>query len=639
MALGGGVSTRGARDARAVVRRVQLALAAIVVGQAVLFGAAIGVVLGALAGVIVGVVSGVALGAIVVWRSRTVASLQRAALWVEERDPALQYTLVTAVDPRYPGRAAPTYSGPLLRSAAVRTLWVALAVACVALKVSQMLAGHRIVVGRAHASGAHAGAGAHVVANRLVPLVAHVVPPAYSHLPSRDVREPTTVASLVGSSIVLRGHGDTTGIRVVVGAAAASAAVVSDGGGWRAAFAMPDKPGLVRLSDGAHERLVVLAPIVDQPPTVELTSPVRDSVMREAHGALPLAARASDDIGLASGEFEIIVSSGTEDDGGVHGQVLTVGRVAFGDVRTGQLTGLFPLDSLKPGEIVSIRAVVRDGNAVGGPGVGTSETRTFRVATKQEYDSIAVEGAPPPGVDSSYMSQRMIVMKTQALLVRMRRRPPVVRDTVVSVSRKLGFQEDQLKNKVDRILRGGDRGEGEAMSAPERVLFDTTLAAMTDASMSLAIAEVQEALPRELVALAALDTIRMMQHRLYLRGQPPVIVVNLARVRLTGTSKPEAGVRAGQVATDSVRQRLVLALGRIVGGSQSLDRPGVADSLTLLQVDALGIDPALAGALGDAASAVRGHVDPRPALVRARRLVSGGTSVDSEPVAWGGGGQ
>jgi hypothetical protein len=382
-----------------------------------------------------------------------------------------------------------------------------------------------------------------------------------------------------------------------------------------------------------------LAPVPDAPPTVELTAPARDSVMREARGVLTLSARAADDIGLADGAFEIIITAGSEESGGVQGKTVTVGRVAFRDVKAATMSGGYLLDSLKPGDVVSIRAVVRDGNTVSGPGVGTSETRTYRLATKEEYDSIAVEGAPPPGLDSSYMSQRMIVIGTQALLKRMAQRPPVARDTVVAVSRKLGDRQDQLKNRVERILHGGDRGEGEAMSAAERVLFDTALASMTDASMSLAIAEAKEALPRELVALAALDTVRMMQRRLYLRGRPPTIVVNLARVRMSGTSKPDAGVRAPQVADDSVRRRLVAALGAIVRGRPLLERPGTADSLALMQVDAMALDPALASALGDAASAVRARQDPGPALARARRALGGAASADTGHATWAGGGQ
>jgi hypothetical protein len=620
-------------------------LGAIVVTQAALVGVAVGMFVVAIgAESVVGWASGIGVAGVMLWRSRRVWSLAHAALWVEERDPGLQYQLVTAVDPSYAGWPAPMYSGPLLRRAAVRAIGPAVVGLGVVVVVSHLLAVHHVRIVGPRSIGGRDTRTSGAVANRLTPLSAHVVPPAYSRLPTQDLKEPSSIATLVGSAVVLRGSGDANGVRAELRSTSGSLGALTangDGDGWRVALTMPSTPGLVKLSDGVHERLVVLAPIPDAPPVVELTAPARDSVMREAHGTLSLEAKASDDLGLASGEFEIIVSSGSEDEGGVHGSTQTVGRVAFGDVRTGTLRGGFALDSLKPGEIVSIRAIVRDGNTVSGPGIGTSETRTYRVATKEEYDSIAVEGAPPPGIDSSYMSQRMIVIATRALLGRMSGRHPVPRDTVVAASRKLGAREDELKYKVQRILRGGERGEGEAMSAEERVQFDTALASMTDASMSLAIAEPKEALPRELVALAALDSVRKMQHRLYLRGKPPTIVVNLGRVRMHGTSKPAAGPWTAEVgsARDSVRRRLRIGLEEIVGGAQTsgrgkMGRPGLADSLTILQVDALTIDPTLAGVLGEAVSAVRGGADPGPALSRARRMLNGAATADTSRSGW-----
>ena len=51
---------------------------------------------------------------------------------------------------------------------------------------------------------------------------------------------------------------------------------------------------------------------------------------------------------------------------------------------------------LKPGDMVHLRAVARDGNDVSGPGLDASETRVLRVARAGEYDSVAVEGARRP---------------------------------------------------------------------------------------------------------------------------------------------------------------------------------------------------------------------------------------------------
>ena len=617
------------------MRRVQAALVAIICGQAILLGAATGVAVATFGGRISGVVCAVGVIAFVVWRSRAVWSLERAALWVEERDPALQYALVTAVDPRYAGWTAPAYKGPLLRRAAVRALWPAVAAVVIAVVVNRTfeIYGDRLFGGRSdRASAARTTA---PVINRLVPLEVRVAPPAYSRLPSQVLTEPSTISGLVGSQIVVRGRGDTAGIRATAQGGAVRIGV--DGTAWTATLMMPPAPAVLTLRDPGHQRLMVLAPVADAPPVAELMAPARDSVMRSAHGVLALAARATDDIGLASGHFEIIVSSGSEDNGGVKGKTLTVGQIVFGDVRAGTMAGGFRLDSLKPGDVVSIRAVVRDNNAVSGPGVGVSETRTYRLATKDEYDSVAVEGAPPPVLDSSFLSQRMIVMETQRLLRRLGASPRVSRDSAVVASHDIGVREDRVRSRVEVLLGGDEDGPGETMSDAERALFDTAYAAMSDALVRLQSAEARAALPRALVALAALDTVRQMERRLYLRGRPPTIIVNLARVRMTGNATGDPGLRVPQVAGDSVRQRLVAELGVIVRGP--LEGGGVADSLTLMEAGAISLDPAAASALGDAVRALQTGHDPAPALARARRALTGPARVERGQVEWAGGGR
>ena len=65
--------------------------------------------------------------------------------------------------------------------------------------------------------------------------------------------------------------------------------------------------------------------------------------------------------------------------------------------------------------MLHIRAIVRDRNDVTGPGIGTSDTRTLRIARSDEYDSVAVDPAPPPEAEKNALSQRMLLMMAQAL--------------------------------------------------------------------------------------------------------------------------------------------------------------------------------------------------------------------------------
>ena len=573
---------------QSVVARVRATLLGIAVAQAGILAAAAALIFGWVGAAIVIAVS--------MWRFRHVRSLERAALWVEERDRTLQYELVTSVDPRYQGRDAHASPGPLLKRAATRQLWPAVLVLLVAFGARAGIDSMRqwLATTRDRRSDT-------TVKNRLSPLVASVVPPAYSHVPAFTVKEPAAITSLPGSAITFRGSG-----------------------GWQSVASMSATATVVRLADGVASRLVVLTPLVDAPPTVELAAPERDSTLRTADAQLPLIARATDDFGLADGYFEIIITGGEEESGGVQGRTLTIGRSSLGDARTAMLrtTLAFNTLGLHPGDVISIRAIARDGNTVTGPGVGTSDTRTFRLATSQEYDSTTVTPAPPSAADSAYMTQRMIVLATQALLGRMRRRPPVARDTVVQGSARLADRQEALRTRVYELLTNS-----EAMPAAERLLFDTAYAAMTDASNNLEIADPGTALPHERRALGVLDSVRAMQRRYYLRGQPPTIVVNISRVRLTGTEKPNAGERTPALPSDSIARRLAVALSRVGG-------PAMADSLALMAVAAYHVSPELAGSLGQASAALRAGRDPAPALARARRLLDWSVSVDTGQTGW-----
>ena len=118
---------------------------------------------------------------------------------------------------------------------------------------------------------------------------------------------------------------------------------------------------------------------------------------------------------LTTASFEYIVSSGEGESFTFKSG--TLGGRQVDTRRTLRLAASLGLDALglKPGDMVHLRAVARDGNTVSGPGLGASETRVLRVARAGEYDSIAVEGAPPPEADKSLISQRMLIILTEAL--------------------------------------------------------------------------------------------------------------------------------------------------------------------------------------------------------------------------------
>ncbi len=245
-----------------------------------------------------------------------------------------------------------------------------------------------------------------------------------------------------------------------------------------------------------------------------------------------------------------------------------------------------------------IRAVARDLNDATGPDTGASETRTLRIARKDEYDSVAVEGAPPPDADKSVLSERMLIMMTEDLE---RRRPKLARDAVVAESRSIGRDQTRLRKEVSRIIfaRLGAGTESEESNAsdddtqgkltPDQLLAAADSAtnqsagtlegegdetpivalnrplleaynAMWDASTRLNTGEPGEALPYMRAALAAIQRARAAE-RLYLRGRTPPAVVDLQKVRLAGKRDNATGAtRAPRNALDTTAARRVRRL-------------------------------------------------------------------------------
>ncbi|HEX6053965.1 MAG TPA: hypothetical protein VFZ21_32060, partial [Gemmatimonadaceae bacterium] len=398
------------------------------------------------------------------------------------------------------------------------------------------------------------------------------------------------------------------------------------------------------------------------------------TVLRAAEGNVPRAAEVRDDIGLVSGGFEYIVSSGEGESFQFRSGTLGAKRFAAdGDrIRSGTLAGVLELGSLglKAGDIVHLRAIARDGNTVSGTGVGSSETRVLRIARASEYDSIAVEGAAPPEADRSLISQRMLIMMTEALE---RRRPRLARETVLSESRGIGRDQTRLRKRVGDIIfaRLGDDPTGEHVHGPDEEPHDEPVPSPADSSADSARAallraaeaattggdeildfegdetpivainrplleaynamweagreldqgEPARALPPMRRALAAIQRARQAE-RIYLRGKPPAVVVDLARVRLTGKDSGGPSTRSARAPADpdAARRAQRLAVAMTLVASE----PAAAiDSLVLLRVETLDAAPALAAALGDAIEALRNGRDATPLFARARRVAEG----------------
>lgn len=608
---------------------------------------------GALAAAMVGVL--VATG--LLWRSRHFASRGRVALWIEERIPALHYSLVTAMEhsssPFARGMEAEVERqnvGKVTIRSLRRTTYPALGAVVIAgllLYVSPSAAFGR---GGLFSKLGNPRSGSVVPAgSRLERLEVRVTPPAYTGERATTLDDPASVRALAGSRVVIEGRGSSDGITSSMPGSIQDVRDTDDG--WSVSLTMPARPSALTLKDREHERIIVLDPSADNPPKVALTSPLRDSTLRSPQLVVQLNANANDDIGLRGAYFEYLITTGSGEI--FNARTINTPVVSFVGARSGSITATLDLGSLKlnQGDVVSIRAIAQDGNTLTGPGLATSDTRTFRIARADEYDSVSVDAAGPLPVDTAAMSQRVLIAMTEKLVKEMKRIP---RAELVRRSGQIGDLEDKIRKRVEEILyqiEGGEEGEEAAGGPPpdpsqaeehanEEVqhvqnpdLFEA-FNALWAAVRSLQIAEPDSALPPMRVALKALDRARLA-NRLYLRGIPPKVIVDVSRVRMSGKEKGTASVRTPRSATDSVRLDLEKRFNEAVELIASKPADAIR-AFTLMQVEAIPVSAQVATALGEAIDAFRKGRDATLPLLRARRALSGDPSGSSGLPAWSG---
>lgn len=604
----------------------------------------------------VALLSGLLVVALFLWRGRHLVSSQRVALWIEERIPELQYSLVTAIsEKRSPftdgmeriveGQEVGRVTTTALRKRLLPALGAALAAALLLYVSPSAAFGGGSFFPRL---GAPRSTAAVPVGSRLENLSVRVTPPAYTGQRATVLDDPSSVAAIVGSRIVVRGDGSAAG--VTGSANEIPLGVVATADGWSLSLAMPSKPAALTLKDRSYDRIIVLDPRADNPPKVVLTQPARDTTLRAARLVIQLDAAASDDIGLNGGYFEYLISTGSGEV--FKARTITTPIVSFGGSRTGTLRATLDLASLKlnEGDVVSIRAITQDRNTLSGPGLATSDTRTFRIARADEYDSVAVDPAGPLPVDSSAISQRMLIQMTEKLVSEQKK---ITRQELVRRSGEIGDLEDRIKKRVHEILyeieAGAEEHEEEESTPPDPTelhaeeqvratqnpdlfqAYQELWAAVRD----LQIAEPEPALPHMRLALKALDRARLA-NRFYLRGVPPKVIVDLARVRMTGKEKGSANTRTPRSPADSARVRLERRFSSAIE-LIPVNSANAIRELTMLQVEGLSTSPAFAAAVGEAIDAFRKGRDGTLPLLRARRALSGNPSGTPGLPAWSGG--
>jgi hypothetical protein len=135
-------------------------------------------------------------------------------------------------------------------------------------------------------------------------------------------------------------------------------------------------------------------------------------------------------------------------------------------------------------------------------------------------------------------------------------------------------------------------------------------------------------------ALTAIQRARQAE-RIYLRGKAPVVVVDLARVRLTGKENGSGSAREPRAPTDPAAARRAERLGAAI--ALAARSPAAAiDSLVLLRVESLEAAPPLAAAVAEALDAMRNGRDATSLLARARRIADGTVRGAGRLGAWSG---
>ena len=611
----------------------------------------------------VALLAGVGVFVVVAWRLPALRSLSRVALWVEERNPSLHYALVTVAD----GVQSPSLEAQALgtpwrlgaRRAVLRSLAQPVLVAATEVAVALWLPTVYRVVARDGAPAVSGAASGERLSNVLATVRVVVSAPSYAGRSPTSFDDPTSVEALVGSAITVSGHGDASRLTAIVDSLPRS--VAQRGSDWSIALAMPARPAIVRLhSEPGRDRLIVLAPIADAAPVVTLLVPAHDTIVRRAAGAYALRAQLRDDIGLRDAAFELVVSSGTGEN--FTFRTTTIARTALAGRTDGMLEARVLLDSLalKPGDILQLRAVARDANTVTGPGVGSSDTRSLRVARADEYDSVSVDAAPPLEAAGQLLSERMLIDLTEALVKKQR---ALDRPTLVHESQRIADDQRKLRKRIGDVVfqrLGADPLSEEGSDAPEPgkltpeemlkradavtgavagsvmdVEGDETpilsinkplleaFNAMWDAGRALEVGEPSKALAPMRIALAAIQRARQAE-RIYLRGRPSAVIVDVAGARLSGKDKGVATLRERRGVVDPIVRRRSATFERVTAlSARSPD--AAADSLLMMRVDALGDSPQLARALDDAARALRRRDNAAMPLAwaRVRRALGG----------------
>ena len=245
--------------------------------------------------------------------------------------------------------------------------------------------------------------------------------------------------------------------------------------------------------------------IPDEPPEVAIKEPGRDIKATKLEEVKVLT-EAADDYGVENMTLMYSIGSGEP-------QELEAETVEVKEKKIISGAYVFYLEELdvEPGEIISYYAQATDNNTRTGPGTGTSELYFIEVRPFNErYMQMdaegqqAPEGQPFPNLISD---QRTIIKNTWKHI---HSRPSPMTEDYQSAVKKIGDEQDQLKDKTQRVTDELSMSMRDANVDPEMLMnLEEAVAKMGEASGELHAIKPKAALPHEQDALELLTKAMM----------------------------------------------------------------------------------------------------------------------------------
>lgn len=296
-----------------------------------------------------------------------------------------------------------------------------------------------------------------------------VRPPAYTGLDARRFSGDDMVSALAGSRIRVEGGvpGGGAGVRARTVPGRDLGATV-ERGGWSAEWTLAlgergvDIAG-VRGDSVVARRIIPIVVSEDDAPNVSLRQPDADMVVPASDGHVPIRATARDEFGV--GEFRL---GWIRTRGSGESYTFEEGEYTWSEERregAGTVHGALSLDltalDLQPGDVLHLRAMARDRNDATGPGEGVSETRTIRIARADEMHTVTdLIGIPLEGDEEPILSQRMLIIQTEALSERL---PGLNEGARMREGRRIGDRQARLRGRtgtqIFTHMTGGLQGE------------------------------------------------------------------------------------------------------------------------------------------------------------------------------------